>query len=49
MPKDIPGDRLHGSLAKPEGKGPFPAIVALHGCNGLHDTTKQRVADQLVT
>ena len=48
VPKDIPGDRVHGYLAKPEGKGPFPAIVALHGCNGLHETTKQRVADQLV-
>src|SRR5277367_5194539 len=26
---------LHGLLMKPEGIGPFPAIVALHGCNGL--------------
>ena len=49
IPKDIPGHRVHGYLAKPEGNGPFPAIVALHGCNGLHETTKQRVADQFVT
>jgi dienelactone hydrolase len=26
---------LRGLLMKPEGIGPFPAIVALHGCNGL--------------
>jgi dienelactone hydrolase len=26
---------LHGLLMKPDGIGPFPAIVALHGCNGL--------------
>src|SRR5580704_3867346 len=25
---------LRGLLMKPEGIGPFPAIVALHGCNG---------------
>jgi dienelactone hydrolase len=34
---DIPGDgvTLHGTLYKPEGDGPFPAIVALHDCSGL--------------
>lgn len=48
-PKDIPGDRVQGYLAKPEGKGPFPAIVALHGCSGLRETMKQRVADEFVT
>jgi dienelactone hydrolase len=26
---------LRGLLMKPDGVGPFPAIVALHGCNGL--------------
>jgi dienelactone hydrolase len=26
---------LHGLLIKPDGIGPFPAIIALHGCNGL--------------
>jgi dienelactone hydrolase len=26
---------LRGLLMKPNGIGPFPAIVALHGCNGL--------------
>ncbi len=26
---------LTGMLYKPEGPGPFPAVVVLHGCNGL--------------
>lgn len=29
------GTIVTGWLGKPEGKGPFPAIVALHGCAGL--------------
>jgi hypothetical protein len=44
----IPGDRIQGQLAKPDGDGPFPAVVGLHGCAGMHDTTKQRLADDLV-
>jgi dienelactone hydrolase len=34
---DIPaGDlTLHASLYRPEGAGPFPAVVALHDCSGL--------------
>ena len=28
---------LRGLLIKPEGSGPFPAVVALHGCGGLFD------------
>ena len=28
---------LNGVLFRPEGPGPFPAIVALHGCAGLND------------
>jgi dienelactone hydrolase len=26
---------LRGSLYRPEGPGPFPAVVALHGCSGI--------------
>ena len=26
--------RLTGRLAEPEGSGPFPAVVLLHGCEG---------------
>jgi dienelactone hydrolase len=44
----IRGDRLQGRLAKPDGGGPFPAVIGLHGCAGMHDTTKQRLADELV-
>jgi dienelactone hydrolase len=28
---------LHGNLYRPEGVGPFPAIVALHDCGGLKE------------
>jgi dienelactone hydrolase len=35
-------------LAKPEGAGPFPAVVGLHGCGGMPDTTKGKLADELV-
>jgi dienelactone hydrolase len=29
--------RLTAELYRPAGNGPFPAIVAMHGCNGLYD------------
>ena len=37
QPVDIPaGDiTLHAQLYKPEGAGPFPVVIALHGCGGL--------------
>ena len=44
----IPGDLIQGDLAKPDGAGPFPAVIGLHGCAGMHDTTKQRLVDELV-
>ena len=44
----ISGDRIQGYLAKPEGAGPFPAVIALHGCAGMPDTTKRKLADELV-
>ena len=30
---------LRGEIFRPEGAGPFPAIVALHGCGGLYGKT----------
>ena len=42
------GDRIQGQLAKPEGTGPFPAVIALHGCGGMPDKTKQKLVDELV-
>ena len=44
----ISGDRIQGYLAKPEGAGPFPAVIALHGCAGMPDTTKRKLADELI-
>jgi dienelactone hydrolase len=44
----ILGERIQGDLARPDGPGPFPAVVGLHGCAGMHEATKQRLADELV-
>lgn len=30
-----PGSRATAELYRPEGAGPFPAVVALHGCDGV--------------
>ena len=30
-----PGDPLKGYLRLPDGSGPFPAVVLLHGCEGI--------------
>ncbi|MBR1266418.1 dienelactone hydrolase family protein [Bradyrhizobium sp. AUGA SZCCT0222] len=34
---DIPAPKLnlHAQLYKPDGDGPFPTVIALHGCGGL--------------
>ena len=44
----IRGDRIQGYLAKPEGAGPFPAVIGLHGCAGMSDTTKRKLVGELV-
>jgi dienelactone hydrolase len=31
---------LHAQLYKPAGDGPFPVVIALHGCGGLGDPTE---------
>src|SRR5215813_3081446 len=46
---NIPGDRLRGFLAKPGGNGPFAAVVALHGCSGLHEAGVQSASERLVS
>src|SRR4051812_16790069 len=28
---------LRAVLYRPAGRGPFPSVIALHGCAGLHD------------
>jgi dienelactone hydrolase len=44
----IRGDHIQGYLAKPEGAGPFPAVIGLHGCAGMSDATKRKLVDELV-
>ncbi len=39
-------DPLKGYLAKPAGSGPFPAVIALHGCGGLSERFKQEMTDR---
>jgi dienelactone hydrolase len=36
-PVEIPSGnlKLHAQLYKPDGNGPFPTVIALHGCGGL--------------
>ena len=45
-----PGDPIAGELYRPVGDGPFPAIIALHGCEGwLHTLEgRQRQAERYV-
>jgi poly(3-hydroxybutyrate) depolymerase len=49
IPKDIPGDLLQAFLSKPDGDGPFAAVVALHGCDGLREAAVQSASDRLVS
>ena len=41
-------DTIQGYLSKPEGSGPFAAIVYLHGCAGLSENTRNDIS-QLMT
>lgn len=38
----ILGDMIEGDLYKPDGAGPFPAIVSMHGCEGWPKTSDAR-------
>jgi dienelactone hydrolase len=40
---DIPlnNGTLHAQLFKPDGAGPFPTVIALHGCGGLNGQSDQ--------
>jgi dienelactone hydrolase len=46
--RTLAGEHIQAELAKPDGAGPFAAVVVLHGCGGMHEATKQRLADHLV-
>ncbi|MBS0248971.1 MAG: dienelactone hydrolase family protein [Proteobacteria bacterium] len=43
-----PRDRIQGYLTKPEGAGPFAAVVHLHGCGGL-SAERRRAAERQFT
>jgi dienelactone hydrolase len=43
------GAPLIGYLSRPAGRGPFPAVVVMHGCGGLSARLKNDVAAQLVS
>lgn len=43
MPQET-SEMIEGYLSTPEGNGPFAAIVYLHGCGGLSETTRKRIA-----
>ncbi|TPM39735.1 dienelactone hydrolase family protein [Mesorhizobium sp. B2-3-4] len=45
--KPVPGIALRGYLTRPPGEGPFPAIVALHGCAGLLANDRQAWPERL--
>jgi dienelactone hydrolase len=38
--KTEPGAPLLGKMFRPEGKGPFPAIIMIHGCRGIQPYQK---------
>jgi len=42
------GTPLIGFLSRPEGEGPFPAIVIMHGCGGLRSLLNNDVAARFV-
>lgn len=42
-----PGVPLQGYLTRPQGKGPFPAIVLLHGCAGVLSNDRQTWPERL--
>jgi dienelactone hydrolase len=43
QPVEIPSSSgtLHAQLFKPNGAGPFPTVIALHGCGGLNGQSDQ--------
>jgi dienelactone hydrolase len=43
------GTQLVGYLSRPQGDGPFPAIVVMHGCGGLDSRLRNDVAGRFVS
>ena len=38
---------IEGYLSKPDGDGPFPAVIYLHGCSGLSNAARKRFSELL--
>ncbi|RWM08016.1 MAG: dienelactone hydrolase family protein [Mesorhizobium sp.] len=43
----VPGTPLNGYLTRPPGKGPFPAVVVLHGCTGMLPNVRKTWSERL--
>jgi dienelactone hydrolase len=48
-PKSAPVTALVSYLSKPDGSGPFPAVVYLHGCSGLTAYARTSTAEQMTS
>nr|WP_210301171.1 dienelactone hydrolase family protein [Rhizobium sp. BK619] len=44
-----PGTPLLGYLSRPQGDGPFPAVVVMHGCDGMRPSVKDLWPKRLVS
>ncbi|RFB97831.1 hydrolase [Rhizobium leguminosarum bv. trifolii] len=44
-----PGTPLLGYLSRPRGDGPFPAVVVMHGCEGMRPSVKDLWPKRLVS
>jgi dienelactone hydrolase len=47
IPTVAPATTVDGYLSKPNGSGPFPAVVYLHGCDGLSANARNIAAEFL--
>lgn len=48
-PKPTPGDHIEGHLTKPDGNGPFPAVVVLPDCIGLTPFVREALTARLTS
>jgi dienelactone hydrolase len=48
-PAPEPGPEIAGWFEKPEGEGPFPAVVWLHGCAGGTEAGWRRIGERTVS
>jgi len=48
-PKLAPGDRIEAYLTRPEGIGPFPAVVLLPRCNGFTPSVQEIMPQRLAS